>query len=500
MTTPSPAATPRRGRPRGIRIQRRRSARTGVAYLYGDFRTYADVGGAVEPLRAPGARTATSDLAEAAQLYSARVAALEALRAAKQVVVPTPPLVGAPVAAVPRAASGAPGASPMRFAAMAELHLERKGAKRSGRRASTVARDRSALKRLVRTFGDCPLSDITPQRLDEYVLAREKEPGRRKGTTVSARSIRNELHALSSMFRRAVALGHASQNPVAVMTEKPGVPDAEAEFLTEEEAGRLLDAAVELDDETRRARKAAELRKAARRYGDGRRDRRARVLLAQARREREGLPSNPSAGRSYPILEVVFAALLYTGGRISEVLGLLVEDIDFERRRVRFRPNRYRRLKRDRHCRDVELWPPLELLLRHYLARTGLTTGLLFPSRKGGMIPHFNRRLARCLRHAKLGAGRRISPHTLRHTYTAHLLQTLVPTQGGPPAVRPVFEVARRLGHRSSVLVDAVYGHLVPTPRYRETLSYEEGRAYPASRLRAAVEGDVAPTCSAVTQ
>lgn len=54
------AATPSPRGP-GIRLQARRSARSGRLYWYGDVRRYRDVGGRVEPLRAPGTRAATSD-------------------------------------------------------------------------------------------------------------------------------------------------------------------------------------------------------------------------------------------------------------------------------------------------------------------------------------------------------------------------------------------------------------------------------------------------------
>jgi hypothetical protein len=66
------AKAPRSNR---ILIQRRRSKRSSETYFYGDLRGYADVGGKVEPLRAPDEHTATIDPAEAAGLYAERVAA-----------------------------------------------------------------------------------------------------------------------------------------------------------------------------------------------------------------------------------------------------------------------------------------------------------------------------------------------------------------------------------------------------------------------------------------
>jgi hypothetical protein len=66
------AKAPRSNR---ILIQRRRSKRSSETYFYGDLRGYADVGGKVEPLRAPDARTATAGPVYAARLYDERVAA-----------------------------------------------------------------------------------------------------------------------------------------------------------------------------------------------------------------------------------------------------------------------------------------------------------------------------------------------------------------------------------------------------------------------------------------
>lgn len=60
--------------------------------------------------------------------------------------------------------------------------------------------------------------------------------------------------------------------------------------------------------------------------------------------------------------------------------------------------------------------------------------------------------------------------------FATKLLQTLVRTDSGHLAIRSSFDVARRLGHRSSALVDSIYGHLVPNLQFRETVSYEESR------------------------
>lgn len=60
--------------------------------------------------------------------------------------------------------------------------------------------------------------------------------------------------------------------------------------------------------------------------------------------------------------------MLLTGRRPSEVYGLEVRDIDFDRKRVHFRPNESRkRLKTAKSRRRVPLWLQLEAILREYL-------------------------------------------------------------------------------------------------------------------------------------
>ncbi|HEU4699991.1 MAG TPA: site-specific integrase [Gemmatimonadales bacterium] len=457
---------------------------------YGDFRRYHAVGGKLEPLCAPGSRFATEDAELAASLYVARAQAYAARQVAQAEAAEAATAAAAGFAARPAASRHAP----VRLRAMIELHLERKGAGRAGRRPSTVKRDRAALAHVLGYFGNCRLAEITTERLELYVAHREQQPGLRPDTFVAAATIRNELHAISNLFRRAIALHLASENPVAAMMEKPRLPVEEAAFLTGPDAGRLLNAAAALDAEVQRAREAVCRQQRHRPDGaTGRRGRRCageplrskarpardpspggRQTSADAPQPRASAPSN--VARQYAWVEVVLAVLLYTGGRIAEVLGLLVEDVDFVHGWIHFRPNQYRQLKRDRHRRAVELWPPLAALLRRYLAAAGIRQGLLFPGRDGAMMRKFSAQLDRAVARARITCGRRITPHTLRHTYATMLLQTLVPTASGGWAVRSSFDVSRKLGHQKSTLVDSLYGHVVPAPRYTETLTYEPYR------------------------
>lgn len=81
-------------------------------------------------------------------------------------------------------------------------------------------------------------------------------------------------------------------------------------------------------------------------------------------------------------LRAITATVLMTGGRLHEVLGLEVGDIDFEHRIIRFQENKWRRPKTG--DRAVPLGLQLEAELTAYLSRHAPTTGLLFPSTNAG--------------------------------------------------------------------------------------------------------------------
>jgi integrase len=456
----------------GLKIYPRTRA-TGATYFYGDFRRFADVGGKLEALTPPGAREATQDFAEAAALYVAREQAYRDARVAK----------------VRRQAGGddpIPGdAAPeaVRLGPFLAEHLEWKAA-RPEVRTGTIVRDQKAARVLITRLGNRPIREITAKVLEEFVKTRLAEPGSRRGSLTSPRTVRAELHTLSNAFRRAVANDLVAKNPCAKLMAKPAVPDDEAVFLTDAEAARVLAAAREEDAATaallaeregervgafglapapdfsplRRAAEAAATKRAA--------------WAARA----DDAPREPSPDDQVPFAHAITATYLYTGGRASEVLGLLAQDVDFDRRRVRFRHNRWRRLKREYHVRWVPLWPALEAVLREHVAATGVSgEDLLFPSSTtGGMLDRFGKPLDRIVRRAGI-TGKRVTPKALRHTYATALLQTLVAVDGGEWAARSSFDVAKKLGHKNSTLVDEVYGHAVEDPVYRRELRYGSG-------------------------
>jgi len=250
----------------------------------------------------------------------------------------------------------------------------------------------------------------------------QSRPSGRRSRAMSGGTARHHLNALSNLYRRAMAEGYVvpGYNPVAAMMEKPTARRQEAKWLEVHDAALLLEA---------------------------------------ARHHR----ANPHA---YALI----AAFLLSGGRESEVLGLEVGDVSFDRRTVTFRPNDWRRLKTAQSFRTVPLWPQLEEALRPYVFGTDAPPGrLLFPSYRTGqeaMITDFRKLLDAVAVRAGWKAGE-IRSKRFRHTYCAARLQTL--DQGAPVSV---FTVAKELGHGGDSMVKRVYGHLGQVRHRADVVEY----------------------------
>lgn len=141
------------------------------------------------------------------------------------------------------------------------------------------------------------------------------------------------------------------------------------------------------------------------------------------------------ADLALPYLYPMLATFLLTGGRRAEVLGLEVDDLNFDRKTVTFRPNRWRRLKTPTSHRTVRLWPQLEEILQVYLsARTARqvmegepTRALLFPrlddTGAEAMLVNWDKALDQVAERAGWRPGE-IRSKAFRHTYCAARLRT----------------------------------------------------------------------------
>jgi site-specific recombinase XerD len=138
---------------------------------------------------------------------------------------------------------------------------------------------------------------------------------------------------------------------------------------------------------------------------------------------------------------VLFATLYNTGARVSEITRLNVGDVLLDRQCALHLHGKGRKE------RVVPLWKSTAARLREWLPRiNGGSESAVFPNRAGGRLSRsgVEHRLRGAIRTAAEQcpslAGRRISPHTLRHTTAMHLLQSGV----------DITVIALWLGHEDS--------------------------------------------------
>jgi integrase/recombinase XerC len=174
-----------------------------------------------------------------------------------------------------------------------------------------------------------------------------------------------------------------------------------------------------------------------------------RLEEIDAAEEMQNLHVYRTSIRDMAIVELLYA----TGMRVAELAGLDMDDVDIERGEVRV-------LGKGRKERLIPMHEAAQQLLANYIrkerpilqanAAEGETEGNpLFLSVKGGRLSDrgVRRVIERFFR--GLEGGKRISPHTLRHTFATHLLQ-------GGADLRTVQEL---LGH-VDLSTTQIYTHL----------------------------------------
>lgn len=178
-------------------------------------------------------------------------------------------------------------------------------------------------------------------------------------------------------------------------------------------------------------------------------------------------------------LQALASTYLHTGGRKAEVLGLEVDDVDFRRKLIRFRPNRWRDIK-DYDERSVPLWPALERDLRRHLDERPRTSTLVFEGRDAVDRPQMITSYHKAFMHARAAAAARlgdilgkkllakaINPRVLRVTYCSARLQTL--DRGQP--ISP-YTVESELGHNSGKMIRRVYGRIGEVRHRSDVVEY----------------------------
>ena len=409
---------------------------------YADFRAYADVGGDRSALSESGSSPGswgTTDKTVAEALFAAKLAELQGKR------------------------RGRAGVQQIRSTTLAVLvrdHLITKA--RAGRTS------RSHLNSLEHRLGAAldhfgthrdPRS-IEPADVRTWADALAAGGSRKPGT------VRHYLNALSGLYGRAQEGLYVDPqyNPVALLQEKPtGNWKGEAAFLEVPDAALLLEAARILDS-----------------------------------RERLQPGSDGNRVNAAPGLHAIVATFLLTGGRNSEVLGLDVDDVSFDRGLVRFRPNAHRGLKTQTSLRPVPLWPQLREILQVWMfggdqPRTG---GLLFPATSGGLIGDLRKSLDAMGKLCGMDEGE-VRTRRFRHTYCSARLQTVqrILKPGRKPDDDDSFEyvevskfqVQKEMGHGGGQLVDRIYGHAQRNPHRSDVVEYrvEKHREALGERLTA---------------
>jgi integrase len=177
----------------------------------------------------------------------------------------------------------------------------------------------------------------------------------------------------------------------------------------------------------------------------------------------------------------LMATAVFSGMRLSELLGLRWQDVDFEAglvhvrvqlsRATKQKPARLLPLKTDAGARNIVLLPELAELLRgHHVAEVvkgcGQPHDFVFTTEIG--TPFYGRNVStRGLDKAADRAGvndgerPRVSMHDLRHTFASHLILDLK---------LDVVTVSRQLGHARPSITSDVYSHLFDQARHADDI------------------------------
>jgi integrase/recombinase XerD len=174
-----------------------------------------------------------------------------------------------------------------------------------------------------------------------------------------------------------------------------------------------------------------------------------------------GFDQTPLAVRDRALLELLYS----TGARISEAVGLAVDDLDLADRSVLLSGKGGKQRRVPVGSFAVSSLSAYLVRSRPQLAAKGLGTPALFLNGRGGRLSRQSAWTVLRASAEKAGLNADISPHTLRHSFATHLME-------GGADVRVVQEL---LGH-ASVTTTQIYT-LVTVDRLREVYASAHPRA-----------------------
>jgi integrase/recombinase XerD len=174
-----------------------------------------------------------------------------------------------------------------------------------------------------------------------------------------------------------------------------------------------------------------------------------------------GYEQTSLAVRDRTLLEVLYG----TGARISEAVGLAVDDVDLDGRTVLLhgKGGKQRRVPLGSYAASAV--SAYLVQARPALAAEGRGTPALFLNARGGPLSRQSAWTILRLAAERAGLAAGVSPHTLRHSFATHLME-------GGADVRVVQEL---LGH-ASVTTTQIYT-LVTVDRLREVYATAHPRA-----------------------
>jgi integrase len=305
---------------------------------------------------------------------------------------------------------------------------------------SSRARNRTILDlHVLPMLGDLTIESLGPLDVESYQK-------RRLADGVCASTVNREVVVIRAALNYGEAKYLIDRNPikprsVAKLSSGEGEEeDGEVLFFERDEWLRFVAA---IDDDTAWARYVEKVRNlgpvrigagapGARRYGGGRRPDSA--ATASYRERLRGIAP-------------VFRALLYTGARLDEVLGLKRAALDLNRNLLTIRQPKTRKYP---NGKDKKI--PLSVGLREVIASLPPVVSEYLFSRADGRR-HDKREVQRAFDVAKRISGVReeLTPHSIRHTFASwHAM-----------AGTPLHTIARLLGH-SDVRMTMRYAHLSP--------------------------------------